>query len=157
VLLGFHLRTSKDISSVFFWHLPHLLYIFDFMSMGKASLWHINFVSVISFCIKIMIDPWFSTFLVLWPFNTDPHVVMTHNHKMYFFFLSLLTSVFLIYISIISLPVFQANIHLTPPPPLLYRLPLPILPPLPLCPQQSCSLGVQSWQDQGLPLHWWSY
>jgi len=30
-------------------------------------------------------------------------------------------------------------------------VPLPILPPLPPSPQQSCSLGVQSWQDQGLP------
>jgi len=31
-------------------------------------------------------------------------------------------------------------------------IPLLILPPLPPSPQQSCSLGVQSWQDQGLPL-----
>jgi len=39
-----------------------------------------------------------------------------------------------------------------PSPPLLYGLPLPILPPLPPSPQQSHLLGVQSCQDQGLPL-----
>jgi len=70
-----------------------------------------------------------------------------------FFSPSWLTWVFLIYISIvIPFPGFWTNIPLTPLLPFYMSFPLPILPPLPRSSQQSCSLGVQSWQDQGLPL-----
>jgi len=71
----------------------------------------------------------------------------------HFFFPSLLTWVFLIYISIvIPLPSFWANIPLTPPSPLLYGCSPTHPPPITVLPQQSRSVGVQSWQDQGLPL-----
>jgi len=78
----------------------------------------------------------------------------THSHSalFFFFFLSLLTWVFLIYILIlIPFPGFWANIPLTPPAPLLYLCSPPHPPPI-TTPLQSHSLGVQSWQDQGLPL-----
>jgi len=53
-------------------------------------------------------------------------------------FLPLLTWVFLMYIPIvIPFPDFQANIPLTPPPSLYIGVPLPNLPTLPPCPQQS--------------------
>jgi len=38
------------------------------------------------------------------------------------------------------------------PLPFYMAFPLPIIPSLPPSPQQSCSLGVQTWQNQGLPL-----
>jgi hypothetical protein len=44
----------------------------------------------ISICLNFLIlqkfplVQWFSTFLMLWPFNTVPHVVVTPNHKIIF-------------------------------------------------------------------------
>ena len=35
-------------------------------------------------CVKESLEQWFSTFLMLWPFNTVPHVVVTPNHKIIF-------------------------------------------------------------------------
>jgi len=62
-----------------------------------------------------------------------------------FFFSSLLTWVFLIYISIvIPFPGFRANVPQPLPLPFYIGVPLPILPPLLPSRQKSRSLGVQS-------------
>jgi len=70
----------------------------------------------------------------------------------FFFFSSLLTWVFLIYISIvILLPGFWANIPLIPPAPLLYGLLLPILPHYYPPPNDHVHWGFSLGRTQGFP------
>ena len=48
--------------------------------MKGIYLWKSSFVFIV-------LDQWFSTFLILRPFNTAPHVVVTPTHKIFLFLL----------------------------------------------------------------------
>jgi len=79
--------------------------------------------------------------------------------NLFIYFLSLLTWVFLIYISIvIPFPGFQANIPLPLPLPLYMGVPLIILPPLPPAPPNNhVHWGFSLGRTKGFPFHWCSY
>ena len=51
------------------------------MCSRRNSSWAQQAVSLNNGCPFPSLDQWLSTFLMLWPFDTVPHVVLTPNHK----------------------------------------------------------------------------
>lgn len=42
--------------------------------------WHLSYLHYQEQCNKIHLEQWFLTFLMLWPFNVVPHVLVIPNH-----------------------------------------------------------------------------
>lgn len=54
----------------------------DFYAVRLKSVLEGDHFTVLQYFLEL--EQWFSTFLVLQPLNTVPHVVVTHNHKIVF-------------------------------------------------------------------------
>jgi hypothetical protein len=56
----------------------------SFSMPAKVMLSPVYYFHNISFLKPMIVDQWFLAFLMLQPFNTVPHVGVTHKHKIIF-------------------------------------------------------------------------
>jgi hypothetical protein len=74
---------QRQTSGVFLDHSPCCV-LFCFAAVGLFVWVYFLFSCFLRQGLLLGLEQWFSTFLMLWPFNTAPHVVVTSDRKFIF-------------------------------------------------------------------------